>query len=573
MPYPNEHACRLRSPGQFQENSFRRMTREHDGKEYSVIMGKLKGEDSMTEQAYRHDKDKWTAEQARNHCLDHDGRFDAAAPQTDSEQIENYQLHKIQANYYTVRSEMHEGKKHLVVPVVMMVEGVHNGSHGPLLHTIDELGKFPEAWNGIPACIGHPQQNGTSVSANSPDIIESQTVGRVYNTRIEGKKLKAEAWLDEEKLKNLAPDAYEYIKQGRPIDVSVGVFTEDDFVEGDWNGERYTAVAKNHRPDHLALLPGGVGACSWADGCGVRVNAKGGSADVSKKLMTLSDLAKEGYSVLLANEVSHEDVAQSIQAKLDRMDDDVKSHYLHAVFDDYFVYEKYNRSSGETELLKRAYSINEEDGSIEFTGEAVPVMRKVEYVTMELKRTKPAKVKGGLTSMADEKKPCCPEKINLLINSEHSPFEEKDKELLESFDQETIDKIVAPVAILEAQDKRKEEEMKEEKKEPQVNAGQAIQALKETLKTPEEFIKILPEEMQDQMRSGLKLHKEHRNKLIENIMTNSDVFTKEELEAKPTDELEKLSKLAKAPADYSVLGANSVKLTDEVLLPPGIGVE
>lgn len=83
----------------------------------------------------------------------------------------------------------------------------------------------------------------------------------------------------------------------------------------------------------------------------------------------------------------------------------------------------------------------------------------------------------------------------------------------------------------------------------------------------------MPEEMQDQMRSGLKLHKEHRNKLIENIMTNSDVFTKEELEAKPTDELEKLSKLAKAPADYSILGANSVKLTDEVLLPPGIGVE
>jgi len=465
MPYPNEHACRLRSPGQFQENSFRRMTREHNGKQYSVIMGKLKGEDSMTEQAYRYDKDKWTAEQARNHCLDHDGRFEAAAPQTDSEQIENYQLHKIQANYYTVRSEMHEGKKHLVVPVVMMVEGVHNGSHGPLLHTISELGKFPEAWNGIPVCIGHPQENGTSISANSPDIIESQTVGRVYNTHVEGTKLKAEAWLDEEKLKKLSPQAYEYIKQGRPLDVSVGVFTEDDFVEGDWNGERYTAVAKNHRPDHLALLPGGVGACSWADGCGVRANEKS------------------------------------------------------------------------------------------------------ECTTME--RTKP--VKGGIKSMAEEKKMC--PKIALLINSEHSPFEEKDRELLESFDQEIIDKIVAPVAILEAQNKRKEEEMKEEKKEPQINAEQAIQVLKETLKTPEEFIKILPEEMQDQMRSGLKLHKEYRSQLIENIMTNSDVFTKEELEAKPTDELEKLSKLAKAPADYSVLGANSVKLTDEVLLPPGIGVE
>lgn len=297
---------------------------------------------------------------------------------------------------------------------------------------------------------------------------------------------------------------------------------------------------------------------------------------MSKKLMTLSDLAKEGYSVLLANEVSHEDVVQSIQAKLDRMDDDVKSHYLHAVFDDYFVYEKSNRSSGETELLKRAYYINEEDDSIEFTGEAVPVMRKVEYVTMELQRTKPAKLKGGLTSMADEKKPCCPEKINLLINSSHSPFEEKDRELLESFDQEMIDKLVAPVANLEAQEEeqetKKEEEVKDVK-EPQVNAEQAIQVLKDSLKTPEEFIKILPEEMQDQMRSGLKLHKEHRNSLIERITTNSNVFTKEELEAKSTDELEKLSKMVKAPTDYSVLGASGGRTTDEILLPPGVGVE
>jgi len=544
------------------------MTRKHNGKEYSVIMGRLKGEDSMTEQAYRYDKELWTAEQARNHCLDHDGRFDAAAPQTDSAKTENYQCHNVQANHYIVRSEMHEGKKHLVVPVVMMVEGVHNGSHGPLLHTIDELGKFPEAWNGIPVCIGHPQQNGTSVSANSPDIVESQTVGRVYNTRIEGKKLKAEAWLDEEKLKNLAPDAYEYIKQGRPIDVSVGVFTEDDFVEGTWGGEKYKGIARNHRPDHLALLPGGVGACSWSDGCGVRINAEGGKSNVKKKLMTVNDLAKEGYSVLLANEFSHNDIAQAIQAKLDRMDDDVKSHYLHAVFDNYFVYEKVDRNSGQTELLKRTYEVNEEDGSIEFTGEAVPVMRKVEYVTFELKRTKSAK--GGINSMANEKKPACPKKIDLLIHSPHSPFEEKDKELLESLDAELIDKIAAPVAILEGKDKM---EKQEEKKEPQVNAEQAIQVLKETLKTPEEFIKILPEEMQDQLRSGLKLHKEHRNKLIENIMTNSDVFSKEELEAKATEELEKLSKLVKVPADYSVLGVNGSKPSvGEVLLPPGVGV-
>jgi HK97 family phage prohead protease len=80
MPYPNEHACRLREPGEFQADSFKRSSRKHKGKTYDVISGKLKGEDTMTEQAYRYPKDTWTANQARSHCEDHEGiRFEPAA--------------------------------------------------------------------------------------------------------------------------------------------------------------------------------------------------------------------------------------------------------------------------------------------------------------------------------------------------------------------------------------------------------------------------------------------------------------------------------------------------------------
>ncbi len=67
MPYPNEHACRLRDPGDFQADSFRRVSRESDGRQYDVIMGRLKGETTMTEQAYRYPVREWTAEQARRH--------------------------------------------------------------------------------------------------------------------------------------------------------------------------------------------------------------------------------------------------------------------------------------------------------------------------------------------------------------------------------------------------------------------------------------------------------------------------------------------------------------------------
>lgn len=78
-PFPNEHACRLRSPDDFDSATFRRTTRKHEGKEYSVIMGKIKGESTMTEQAYRYPKDTWDAEAAKAHCSSHDGSFEAAA--------------------------------------------------------------------------------------------------------------------------------------------------------------------------------------------------------------------------------------------------------------------------------------------------------------------------------------------------------------------------------------------------------------------------------------------------------------------------------------------------------------
>lgn len=78
MPFPNEHSCRLRPPEEFEEDSFRRMSRRHEGKRYSVIVGRLKGETTTTEQAFRYPKDNWAIGQARAHCQDHDGTFEAA---------------------------------------------------------------------------------------------------------------------------------------------------------------------------------------------------------------------------------------------------------------------------------------------------------------------------------------------------------------------------------------------------------------------------------------------------------------------------------------------------------------
>lgn len=175
---------------------------------------------------------------------------------------------------YEVELKLHQERPHIVVPVVMIVEGVLNGSHGPLLHLAEDFGKFPAAWNGIPVVIDHPEQDGVNVSANSPEIIDSRTVGRVYNTNVEGKKLRAEVWLDEEKLNTISPETLAEINDNKLIEVSVGVFTEDEDEQGEYEGIEYNAIARNHRPDHLALLTECKGACSAEDGCGVRAHKK-----------------------------------------------------------------------------------------------------------------------------------------------------------------------------------------------------------------------------------------------------------------------------------------------------------
>ena len=78
-PYPNEHACRLRDPDDFKDDSFRRVPRVSDDKTYFVIMGKLKEDgDALVEQAYRYPKDVWTEDEAGSHCERHEGSFEPA---------------------------------------------------------------------------------------------------------------------------------------------------------------------------------------------------------------------------------------------------------------------------------------------------------------------------------------------------------------------------------------------------------------------------------------------------------------------------------------------------------------
>ena len=332
-----------------------------------------------------------------------------------------------EAGDYVLRIDQLEGVNHWVVPVIMMVEGVHNGSRGALLYTAEELGKIPGSWNGIPVIIDHPEEG----SANATPELTKQVVGRVFNTQMDGLKLRAEAWININRIQNISEEAYNYIKDHRALDVSVGVFSEEDDEQGVFNNEEYRAIARHLRPDHLALLPHGQGACSWDDGCGVRTNKTNekGEKNVNDELKksSIEELLDQGYvkNGLTENEAGFREIMTNIQQKLDQLDNSVRMHFLEELFDDHFVYRVHNRESGETEFFKRNYVVNA-DGSVEFESDPVQVRKQVTFETVnKMKRTKTSKT----NSMKENKKPC--ELAKSIIENKANKFTEDDREWLE----------------------------------------------------------------------------------------------------------------------------------------------
>lgn len=450
---------------------------------------------------------------------------------------------KIKTFNYKIRNVTFEGKEHIVVPVIMMTEGVHCGSGGAVFHSMEELGHFPEAWNGIPVCIFHPKAGESYISANSPEVIESQTVGRIFNTFVDGLKLKAECWIDVNKITEISPLAYQYIKEMRPLEVSVGVFTDDEQVTGTWNGETYCLVAHNHRPDHLALLPGGQGACSWEDGAGIRANEI-----IKEGGVTLLEAKQKRFDVFLSTFANEGFVERlhKLQDKLNTFDSMGVWHFVEEVFEDTFVYYKEDTNNGnERKYYQQSYSIAE-DGTIVLGEEPIPVQRKTEYIPISANSKK---VEGVMSTM----------KVKAHVDSliACGKFAESDRAVLEGLSEDVLMKI-EPVVKEEVKGFSKDE---------------AIAVLQESMKSPEQFLGLLPREMQDQFRSGLKLHQEQKNALVDRINAYNQAYTKEELVVRSMEELTKLASfIPEEPKDYSMLGVNTFggSTGEQPLLPVGV---
>lgn len=175
-----------------------------------------------------------------------------------------------------VRTERRNGKEYLVAPVTMIVPGVLHGSKGALYYPKEEVARNVRAWNRVPLTLGHPNDDlGRAASARQPGIVERFGLGHVANAVFRKGKLMAEAWFDRAKVASIAPTILNKLRNSLPIELSTGLFTENHPVRnGIYNGRPYSYVARNYRPDHLAILLTEKGACSLGDGCGVLINSR-----------------------------------------------------------------------------------------------------------------------------------------------------------------------------------------------------------------------------------------------------------------------------------------------------------
>lgn len=150
-----------------------------------------------------------------------------------------------------------------IAPVTLIKQGVLCGSAGCILWSSDILKANAGKWEGVPVVINHPTVNGQFVSVNQ---VPNAAIGKVTKTSFDSFKKAITGYIE------IDINHYQLSNIQNLKEVSVGVFSEEKEEAGTYYNKNYQKRATNMTPDHLALLSGDVGACSWEDGCGIRVN-------------------------------------------------------------------------------------------------------------------------------------------------------------------------------------------------------------------------------------------------------------------------------------------------------------
>lgn len=451
-----------------------------------------------------------------------------------------------------VRRDTLDGDTCLVVPATMLVEGVHNGSLGPLYYPAAENIKAPSLWDHKPIVVYHPEgADGKPVSACTPTVLNTRKVGVMLNTSgtADG-KLKTECWFYENRLKSVDKRVFDAINNNAPTELSTGLGLDLEPVSGKWNDEPYTGIARNHVPDHLAILPDKVGACSLADGAGLLVNSAKEPESVQRVFgrSAVEALKPIGVSVV-GNAMSFSDISRSVIDLLAAKFGEKGKYWdgwIAELFPDAVVF--YNEDN---KLYKISYTAG--DTGVKLSGTAVQVRRTVEYVPVTTAANSERK------KMAFDRK----SHIDTLIAN---GFPEDQRDELNKLPDRLLE-------LIKAGEKKADEPppvVNVEKKDP------PVPVTKEGPKpmTVDEYLNAAPVEVKAVIANALKAEAEQKSKLVKQVTNaKTNVFTEAWLAQRTVEELQNLVALtgaAAAPAPPVYFGAigSPVANAEDKLPPP-----
>ena len=454
------------------------------------------------------------------------------------------------------RTEKFQGRDYFVAPAVMMTEGVHTGSGGPVLYSNKFLKKDPEAWDHKPIVVYHPKRDGRYVSAGDPDILNNSGVGFLLRTRFDSNKRgwKTECWFDKNQTKKVDPRVYSNLENGKVTEVSTGMFLRCAKKKGEWNGQKYSYEALRSRAnDHLAILPDQKGACSVDKGAGLNVNSLKLRGFITKDLRT-------------NNEMSFDEISMSIRnalASANKMPGYTWNGHVVEVYDGFCIYCIYGGAPDyKYTYYKQTYNVK--NGKVELTGKPVQVERKVSYDPV-----------ANATSTKEDDEMAVKNKkafnrrkhIRRLIGN---GFEETDRVWLEELEDDQLSKI-SPKPIVNKEepdddttdddiDDEKEERrafnrrvrnkmkrkakmaVNKEEKEPKIDFNALIaNADPKTLRTLRNKLGIDSDVLREQKIATQR----ERAKMVQAIVANeANTFTEKELKAMSTRDLKRIARFA-----------------------------
>ena len=433
-----------------------------------------------------------------------------------------------------------EGQDHLVVPVVAAKEAVMND----YLYPERELKKNIKSWNGVPITINHPNESGEDVSVNSPMMMEMFSVGKFFNVKYDG-GVKGEIWLNVKQAEEKGFDEIiSNLKDGVMMEVSTGLMSDLEHKSGVFKNKRYDGVIKGIIPDHLAILPNDLGACSIDDGCGTHRTHKancdcsdrsnvdkydgkkpGGRKGGKNKIKEAFNYLKD--ALFKTNELGHDDIRAQIRTILeDELGPDV-FFVIEEVFDDFFVCEKFGK------LFKRSYTVSNDVVSL--GDDAIEVVRQTSFIEVG------EEFKINKEDAVDSKEKL----VGEILTNKGLSDEKSVKDTLLKLDEKVLNKLMIND---EQKDEKPDNEQKDEIPTDDEQKEESVDDVLGNIKNPE---------VKEVITNAVVQERKRKEDLISGVMDNSEL-KKEELKGMNVSVLEKLFNSLK-PTVYVGRGGSAVE--------------